>query len=31
VSGRHFLVYKEMVDDKEKGKAVERVFLKDFR
>ncbi|KAI8360165.1 kinase-like domain-containing protein [Mortierella sp. GBAus27b] len=30
VSGRHFLVYKEMVDDKEKGKAVERVFLKDF-
>ncbi|KAF9349737.1 hypothetical protein BGX34_001630 [Mortierella sp. NVP85] len=30
VSGRHFLVYKEMVDDKEQGKAVERVFLKDF-
>ncbi|KAG0003038.1 hypothetical protein BGZ65_002102 [Modicella reniformis] len=30
VSGRHFLIYKEMVDDQETGKAVERVFLKDF-
>ncbi|KAF9436226.1 hypothetical protein BGZ76_004514 [Entomortierella beljakovae] len=31
VSGRHFLIYKEMVHDKDLKKPVERVFLKDFR
>ncbi|KAF8940474.1 hypothetical protein BGZ58_006316 [Dissophora ornata] len=30
VSGRHFLIYKEMVHDPVRKKAVERVFLKDF-
>ncbi|KAG0043940.1 hypothetical protein BGZ83_010822 [Gryganskiella cystojenkinii] len=30
VSGRHFLIYKEMVHDPETKVAVERVFLKDF-
>ncbi|KAG0261254.1 hypothetical protein BG011_001233 [Mortierella polycephala] len=30
VSGRHFLIYKEMVHDPVQKKAVERVFLKDF-
>ncbi|KAG0203271.1 hypothetical protein BGX28_004412 [Mortierella sp. GBA30] len=30
VSGRHFLIYKEMVHDPIQKKAVERVFLKDF-
>ncbi|KAG0360228.1 hypothetical protein BGZ54_009652 [Gamsiella multidivaricata] len=30
VSGRHFLIYKEMVHDPDLKKAVERIFLKDF-
>ncbi|KAF8974882.1 hypothetical protein BGZ46_009637 [Entomortierella lignicola] len=30
VSGRHFLIYKEMVYDKELKRPVERVFLKDL-
>ncbi|GJJ78033.1 serine/threonine-protein kinase CHEK2 [Entomortierella parvispora] len=30
VSGRHFLIYKEMVHDPETKMSVERVFLKDF-
>lgn len=31
VSGRHFLIYKEIVHDPKTNLPVERVFLKDFR